>query len=171
MKIKLVDTELLDTLVVKARTSPRKRAHCNLHPELSDPVQRLCIAIEPETYVRPHRHAEPDTCEVFLLLRGSAKLLFFDDAGKVIREVVLAANGPIYAAEIPQRMWHSIVSLERGTVFFEVKQGPYVQAQGNNAAGWAPEEGTALSAPFLEWARDAKEGDTPSHVIRSETQG
>lgn len=39
-----------------AATSPRLRAHRNFHPELSDPVQRLAIAMEPGTYIRPHRH-------------------------------------------------------------------------------------------------------------------
>ncbi|EMX0805176.1 WbuC family cupin fold metalloprotein [Klebsiella pneumoniae] len=33
--------------------SPRLRAHRNFHPELSDSVQRLAIAMEPGTYVRP----------------------------------------------------------------------------------------------------------------------
>ncbi|HIC0138358.1 TPA: WbuC family cupin fold metalloprotein, partial [Enterobacter hormaechei] len=40
----------------QAANSPRLRAHHNFHPELSDPVQRLAIAMEPGTYVRPHRH-------------------------------------------------------------------------------------------------------------------
>lgn len=31
----------------QAANSPRLRAHRNLHPELSDPVQRLAIAMEP----------------------------------------------------------------------------------------------------------------------------
>ena len=35
-----------------AANAPRLRAHRNLHPELSDPVQRLAIAMEPGTYVR-----------------------------------------------------------------------------------------------------------------------
>lgn len=40
----------------QAANTPRFRAHRNLHPELSDPVQRLAIAMEPVSYVRPHRH-------------------------------------------------------------------------------------------------------------------
>ncbi|EBF7750491.1 cupin fold metalloprotein, WbuC family, partial [Salmonella enterica] len=31
----------------QAANSPRLRAHHNFHPELSDPVQRLAIAMEP----------------------------------------------------------------------------------------------------------------------------
>ena len=44
-----------------AAAAPRLRAHRNFHPELSDPVQRLAIAMEPGTYIRPHRH--PHTFE------------------------------------------------------------------------------------------------------------
>ncbi len=52
----------------QAANSPRLRAHRNLHPELSDPVQRLAIAMEPGTYVRPHRH--PHTFELLTALSG-----------------------------------------------------------------------------------------------------
>jgi len=157
--MKLIDKDLLDALVIKAKDAPRKRAHFNLHSELSDPVQRLCVAIEPESYVKPHRHGDPATCEVFLLVRGSAKLLFFDDQGQVTEQVILTAGGPVVAAEIPARTWHSIVSLESGTVFFEVKQGPYVQPQGLNSAKWAPEEGTSPSTQMVKWFHNAKVGD------------
>jgi len=58
MTIKQIDNKLLDDLTAKAVTSPRKRAHHNLHDALEDPVQRLCVSIEPGTYIRPHRHAD-----------------------------------------------------------------------------------------------------------------
>lgn len=64
-----------------AANAPRLRAHRNLHPELSDPVQRLAIAMEPGTYVRPHRH--PHTFELLLPLRGRFVVLNFDDQGVV----------------------------------------------------------------------------------------
>jgi cupin fold WbuC family metalloprotein len=159
--MKQIDNALLDSLIVKAKESPRKRAHRNLHPRLEDPVQRLCVAIEPGTYIRPHRHAEPETCEVFLILRGSATLLFFHDSGTVTEKVVLSASGPVFAAEIPENTWHSIVSLESGTVFFEVKQGPYAQPKEKNTAGWAPEEGDPAVARIVEWYRSARIGDFP----------
>ena len=52
----------------QAQQSPRQRANCNLHPQLDDPIQRLAIAMEPGTYVRPHRH--PHTWELLYPLRG-----------------------------------------------------------------------------------------------------
>lgn len=149
----------MDSLTLKAKESPRKRSHYNLHSELGDPVQRLCVAIEPGTYIRPHRHASPDTSEVFMLLRGSAVLLLFDDNGAVTERSVLRAGGPVMAVEIPEGAWHAMASLESGTIFFEIKQGPYVQPSGQNVASWAPAEGEASSLKFETWYRTAKVGE------------
>ncbi len=160
--MKQIDHTLLDSLTQKAKDSPRKRAHHNLHPELSDPVQRLCVAIEPGTYIRPHRHASPDTFEVFLLLRGSAVFLAFDDAGTVIERSVLKAGGPVYAVEIPQKTWHAMASLESGTIFFEIKQGPYAQPVEHHVASWSPAEGEPGASQFEAWYKTAKIGDAPA---------
>jgi cupin fold WbuC family metalloprotein len=158
--VKEISNALLDDLIVKARTSPRKRAHHNLHPELSDPVQRLCVAVEPETYIQPHRHTNPATSEVFLVLRGSVAVLFFDEQGMVIDRIVLMAGGPVMAAEIPACTWHTAASLEKGTVFFEVKQGPYVKPAAGNSATWAPAEGAPGSESIVAWLKQASVGDS-----------
>jgi len=162
--MKQIDRRLLDDLTAKAIASPRKRAHHNLHPVLEDPVQRLCVAIEPGTYIRPHRHAEPSTWEIFLLLRGSAAFLVFDDAGTVLERAILTTGGPVHAVEIPASAWHSIASIETGTIFLEVKQGPYSAPQGRNSAAWAPAEGEPEAARFEAWFRSAREGDVPPKV-------
>ncbi len=70
-----------------AASAPRLRAHRNFHPELSDPIQRLAIAMEPGTYIRPHRHRH--TFELLLPLKGRFVVLNFDDHGVVTRRVVL----------------------------------------------------------------------------------
>ncbi len=131
----------------------------NLHPRPEDAVQRLCNAIEPGTYIRPHRHADPETFEVFIMLKGSAVLLYFDDAGKVIERAELSAAGPVVAVEIPPKIWHTMASLESGTVFFEVKQGPYVPASGRNLAEWAPMEGEREASDLAAWYILAGVGD------------
>ena len=41
-----------------AASAPRLRAHRNFHPELSDPIQRLAIAMEPGR--RPAGCRHPD---------------------------------------------------------------------------------------------------------------
>jgi cupin fold WbuC family metalloprotein len=159
--MKQINAALLDSLATKAKESPRKRAHFNLHPELNDPVQRLCIAMEPDTYVRPHRHSDPESWEILMILRGSLALLIFDDQGKVQERTVLTAGGQVTAVEFPRNTWHSPVSLEPGTIVFELKQGPYKPIPETHLAAWAPAEGNAASETFLAWYRNAKVGDVP----------
>jgi cupin fold WbuC family metalloprotein len=163
MKIKVIDRQMLDRASESASLSPRKRANWNLHEKLDDPVQRLFNAIEPGTYIRPHRHGCPATWEVFLLVRGSAVLLLFDDSGRVTERFSLSEGGPVMGAEIPPRAWHTMASLEPGTVFFEVKQGPYVPPQPENIASWAPSEGDPRTADFESWFRRAAKGDGAPH--------
>ena len=159
--LKQMDNALFDLLVSKAKASPRKRAHHNLHQELIDSVQRLCIAMEPDTYVRPHRHADPETWEVLLILRGSLVLNIFDGKGKVVEQTVLNARGPVTAVEFPQSIWHAPTSLESGTIVFEIKQGPYKPIEEKNLAPWAPSEGEPGAEKMLEWYRKAKVGAVP----------
>ena len=52
----------LTALGQQARQSQRLRANANLHTELSDTIQRLAIAMEPDTLILPHRH--PHTWEI-----------------------------------------------------------------------------------------------------------
>ncbi|MGA8322255.1 MAG: WbuC family cupin fold metalloprotein [Xanthobacteraceae bacterium] len=56
--IQVVDAMAIAELLGKAASSERKRAHLLLHGGHHDPVQRMVIALEPGTYVRPHRHSE-----------------------------------------------------------------------------------------------------------------
>lgn len=162
--MKQIDDTLLDSLTRKAKDSPRKRAHHNLHQDPADPIQRLCVAIEPGTYIRPHRHASPDTFEVFMLLRGSAVFLVFDDDGMVRERSVLRAGGPVMAVEIPGKTWHAMASLEDGSIFFEIKQGPYVQPVQHNVASWSPAEGEPGATEFEAWYKTAMIGDTPPRL-------
>ena len=156
--MKRIDQTLLTTLSTQAAASPRKRAHHNLHPQLDDPVQRLCIAMEPGTYVRPHRHMQPETWEILLILSGAVALLIFDDSGKVLERIELATGGDVTAVEIPANTWHAVASLKAGTVVFEVKQGPYAPITEVNYAPWSPADGE--QAESLEgWYHQAQVGD------------
>jgi cupin fold WbuC family metalloprotein len=139
MRIKRVDPAALAELTAQATASPRRRKNLNLHDAPSDPVQRLLNDFEPDTYVRPHRHA--DKWELFVLVQGAAAVLTFDDTGRVLERVELNAAAGARVVEIPQATWHTLVSLAPGTVLFEVKRGPYDASAPVEFAPWAPAEG------------------------------
>jgi cupin fold WbuC family metalloprotein len=162
--MKIVGRELLDRLTVKAAASPRRRANENLHPALEDPIQRFLNAFEPETYVRPHRHAEPPRWELFLALRGRAAVLLFNEEGCVVERVELSAGGELTAVELSASGWHTVVALEQGTVLFEVKPGPYSPTTDKDFATWAPVEGEASCGIYERWFRAARLGDGPEEA-------
>ena len=139
--LKIVSPKLLDELSQKAKNSNRKRLNYNFHDDLADPINRMLNAFEPGTYIQPHRHENPDKREVFIVLRGSLVVAFFDDSGKPIDFILLDPKHGTYAIEVPPRVWHSVISLEHGTVVYEIKDGPYQQITDKNFASWAPKEG------------------------------
>jgi cupin fold WbuC family metalloprotein len=161
--MKRITADDLQRLTAEAAASPRRRRNLNVHAELSDPVQRLCNAFEPGTYVRPHRHAAGGIWELFVVIRGRAVVLTFDDAGAVSDRVELDASGPVYCAEIPEGAWHTVASVLPGTVLFEVKRGPYVAPSPQDFAAWAPAEGDARCLAVEAWFRSARTGQSCPH--------
>lgn len=147
----------LDQLATAAAASPRKRSHRNLHPSLDAKVQRLAISMEPDTYVRPHRH--PQTWELYMALRGEFKVVLFDETGTVTDCILLGGTGCV-AYELPANTWHSVVSLLPGSIIFEVKEGPYIQPQQADVAAWAPAEGDPGVAALQRFLLRAEPGQS-----------
>ena len=136
--MKLIDKKLLDETTAQAKQSPRLRMNYNFHELLEDPINRLINAMEPGTYLRPHRHKNPDKNEVFIMLRGKAALLLFDDDGNITEQFILDPEAGVYGGEIPCDVWHTLIVLEPGSVVYEVKQGPFAPLSPENMAPWSP---------------------------------
>lgn len=147
--VRKIDRATLDKLSSEAQKSARLRKNFNYHPDLSDPINRMLNAVEPHSYVQPHKHENPDKREVFLLLTGRAAVVFFDDNGAITDHIILD-NQNNFGVEIPPSTWHTIVALEKGTVVYEIKDGPYAPSSDKNFAAWAPGEGKKESAAFLQ---------------------
>ena len=148
--IRLIDQSLFAELIGAARQAPRLRVHRNFHPDDAYLAHRLLIAIEPGSYVLPHRHLDPGKDETLLVLRGSLGVVFFDAAGQPGRCHVLRAGGETLGIDIPHGVYHTVFALESGTVFFEAKAGPYVPVSAEERAAWAPAEGCGEVAAYLD---------------------
>jgi cupin fold WbuC family metalloprotein len=135
--MKIIDNNLLDSLTEKARSNPRLRMNHNFHESLDDALNRLLNAMEPGTYVPPHRHLNPDKEEIFIVLRGSTLLLTFDNAGNINNAVKVSPLEGIHGMEIEAGVWHSLIVLEPATVVYEIKRGPYAPLAPENIAPWA----------------------------------
>ncbi len=147
--VRLIDQALFAGLSASASQAPRRRVHRNFHPDDAYPAHRLLVAIEPGSYVPPHRHLSPAKDETLLVLRGSLGVVFFDEQGVVERSAVLGAGGDALGVDIPHGVFHSVLALEPGTIIFEAKAGPYVPIAPEERAAWAPAEGDAGVADYL----------------------
>ena len=152
--LKIVSSKLLDELSQKAAVIPRKRLNHNFHDDLADPINRMLNALEPGTYLQPHKHENPDKREVFIVLRGSLVVVFFDESGNPTEFVLLDPNKGNHAVEIPVGAWHTLIALESGSVVYEVKDGPYQQLSDKNFASWAPKEGDFGCDEYLKILTD-----------------
>jgi cupin fold WbuC family metalloprotein len=144
----------LDELTRQAEVSPRRRMNRNLHEDLSDPIQRLAIAMEPDTYIRPHYHHH--SWELLSALRGRFVVLQFDDSGAVVARNVLGED--VSVIETPLGAWHAVLSLDPGAVIFEVKRGPYTPFNEKDFAPWSPPADSAASRDVMSWFATAAIG-------------
>jgi cupin fold WbuC family metalloprotein len=150
--LKRITATDLTALGAQAASSPRLRANANLHTDLADPIQRLAIAMEPDTLILPHRH--PHTWEVLTALRGRFTVLVFDDGGKVVERAELGEDSSV--VEIPIGGWHAVLSRDVGAVIFEVKHGPYTPIAEADIAAWS--KGRS-AAELNAWYAVARLGD------------
>jgi cupin fold WbuC family metalloprotein len=144
----IIDINIIENLIKEACSLPRKRKNYNFHSDYSDPVNRMIHAMEPETYVQPHKHENPDKREVFIILKGKLVIVEFEDNGCIAGHFVLDPYLDNYGAEIPPRTWHSLIVLQKNTVVYEVKDGPYDEASDKIFAPWAPVEGSIECAGY-----------------------
>lgn len=119
----VVDKEILDDLMVKAKGNQRLRMAMDLRNSPDDMSQRMLNALEPGTIMPIHRHHK--SSESVVILQGKIRWIFYDNNGKETESVILDANGPIRMLVAEKDRWHSLECLESGSVIYESKDGPY----------------------------------------------
>jgi len=148
--MKKIDQDLINEVSQRAKESTRLRKNYNFHLSAEDPLHRMLNALEPETYVQPHMHKNPDKREAFVILRGKAMVITFNEVGQIQEKITLQPGGENIGVEIPAGEYHTIIALEQGTVVYEVKDGPYKVADDKNFAPWAPAEGDMEAKAYLK---------------------
>ncbi|MCM1031413.1 MAG: WbuC family cupin fold metalloprotein [Oscillibacter sp.] len=121
--MQLINNELLNQVTTEAENSPRRRMNYNFHPSPDSGAQRLLNALEPGTELAVHRHIH--TAETYILLRGKLKVIFYNDRKEMTESTLLDPLQGEYGINIPAGQWHTLEVLEKGSVIFEVKDGPY----------------------------------------------
>jgi cupin fold WbuC family metalloprotein len=149
----IITQDMLDMVSGAARDSSRRRRNYNFHAGDEAPCHRLLNAMEPDSYIPPHRHLDPEKDETMIVLRGRLGVVFFDGEGNIRETALLAPGGDAMGVNIPHGDYHTVVCLESGTVFFESKAGPYRPLTPEERPHWAPGEGSSEAAGYLAGLR------------------
>ena len=147
----VIDADLIHTKADDARQSSRRRDIHIFHTGDQDPLQRMLNAIQPGSYITPHRHHTPPKSESILVLEGVLAYVSFDDDGTALESefALLDPGRGVSGVDIRPTVWHTIFALQPDTVIFEVKSGPYNPSGDNGFAAWAPPEGSPEAIKYL----------------------
>lgn len=138
--------EFLSEISVRSHRSERLRQHFNVHASYEDHCQKLFNAIQPGSYIRPHRHLIDPKNELLVAIKGRMALIIFDDQGQIKKKTFLGTENykdvDAVAVELTPDLWHTVIALEKDCVLLEVKPGPFDPSKPKELAPWAPEEGS-----------------------------
>lgn len=126
----IIDKDLLDAISTKAKNCERLRMNYNFHESWESKAQIMLNAMEPGTVVSIGRHMT--SAETFVVLRGSLKIMFFDDDKNITMEKILDPKKGMYGVYIPKGQWHQVEAMEADTVIFESREGPYTPLTNND---------------------------------------
>jgi cupin fold WbuC family metalloprotein len=134
------------------------RQHLNIHESYDDPCQRFFNAVGVGSYIRPHRHSLDPKTESLIAIKGAFALVSFDGLGSIENIVKFGTekfcdeSGCVgVGVELAPGVWHTVVALTADAVLLELKAGPFQPAAAKEPASWAPEEGTAEAADYLQY--------------------
>ncbi|PRD66028.1 WbuC family cupin fold metalloprotein [Malikia granosa] len=151
--MKIFCAKYLDELSTQAKINPRQRQHRNIHYNYQESCQRLFNAIEPDSYIRPHRHSIDPKDELLITIRGEIGLLIFNNNGDIIQALRFGSekygSGMAAGFEIPANTWHTVIALRSNCILLEIKSGPFDPNNPKELAPWAPEEGSTFAVNYL----------------------
>ena len=93
----------------------------DLRNSAEDKSQRMLNAREPGTVMPVHRHLK--SIETVVCVRGHFEEYFYDENGVLTDTIDMVPGGIVL--NVPIGMWHSLKSLESGTVLLECKDGKW----------------------------------------------
>jgi cupin fold WbuC family metalloprotein len=140
MPFRFINEQLINEVSTAAKNSSLQRSYFTFHQSDQELAHRLVKAVEPGSYIRPHKHNKPDKSQTFIVLRGKFVVVLFAEDGRVSEHVVLEAGKSPWGVEIPPTEWHMMMALETGTVVYEVVEGPWDPTTHKTYPTWAPDE-------------------------------
>jgi cupin fold WbuC family metalloprotein len=106
-------------------------------------------ALQPHSYIQPHRHLDPPKAESIIVLKGAIIYVEFNDTGEIENFCRLSSDSFNLGVDIEPGIFHTFFAVVEDTVLFEVKPGPYEQISDKDFASWAPSEGSQSAIEYL----------------------
>ena len=147
--VTLLTSQLMESVIDGARSSGRRRMILPLHKSHDELLHRMFNAMQPGTYIPPHRHISPPKAESIVILRGALCFITFQDDGEIREMTDLVAGSDVFGVDVGPGTFHTFFILEPDTVMFEVKSGPYSPIDDKDFALWAPREGMPGITEYL----------------------
>ncbi|KKI15460.1 hypothetical protein XA67_03950 [Comamonas thiooxydans] len=159
MSVRVFSGDLMGSLIDEAKSNPRRRKHKNLHADYQEACQRFFNAIEPDSYLRPHCHGPYQGAETLVAIKGLLAFIVFGSKGEVQAVHLFGAGNHAedsdvaVGVEVQPGQWHTVISLESGSILLEMKGGPFDPQAPKYFAPWAPEEMTPEGQSYLDALR------------------
>ncbi len=143
--ISAVGRRELDTLKAAVKASAKRRARINTHPDGEDALHEMIIAIDPSSYIRPHKH--PGKSEAFHIVEGEVDIVVFKDDGEIDQVVPLGApgSGRSFYYRMSKPFFHTLIIRSAVLIVHEITNGPF-RPQGTIFADFAPEDSDTQKA-------------------------
>jgi cupin fold WbuC family metalloprotein len=145
----VIDSHLVSEAIKISRRSPRGRIILPFHKSTDDALQRMLNILQPKSYIQPHCHKQPPKAESIVVVKGSICYVTFKENGEINRLFTLKAGSAKFGVDICADVYHTFFALDKDTVLFEVKPGPYNPDTDKTFAPWAPVEGSEESKEYL----------------------
>jgi cupin fold WbuC family metalloprotein len=115
----------IDTLKAAVKTSSRKRARINAHPDSEDALHEMIIAMDSTSYIRPHKH--PGKSEAFHIVEGEVDIVVFNDDGEIDQIIPLGApgSGRAFYFRMSKPLFHTLVIRSDVLIVHEITNGPF----------------------------------------------
>jgi cupin fold WbuC family metalloprotein len=127
----------------QARNALRRRARLCLHRSSYDRLHDMVIALDHETYLRPHR--DDDKSQTFHLIEGEASVVIFDGHGNIEQVINLGGETGQRLYRLDEPHYHTFVIHSEMLVIHEVTNGPFAPGATDYAA-FAPAEDDTVEA-------------------------
>lgn len=144
-----ITLQMVSELLQHSKESPRKRMIQPLHKDEGEAVHRMFNALQPGTYIPPHRHRNPAKTETVLVISGGMLFIEFDEQGNVTNHMIVQPGTAVFGVDVAPGVYHTFFAFKPDTLLFEVKDGPYSRTDDKDIPEWAPAEGTPEAVEYL----------------------